>query len=171
MREIIFDTETTGFSPHNENPDRIVEIGAVEVIGGELTDRTFHQYINPKRGIPTHATMIHGVDNDKVKHCPTFADIVDDFLDFVGTDSKLVAHNASFDMRFINAELLWCGKSEIPNNRVIDTWHIAKQHFSAPNTLDALCERFKIDNAHRDFHGALLDAKLLYGVYTHLKNL
>ncbi len=173
MREIIFDTETTGFNPYPQNgaePDRIVEIGAIEIFDLKPTGRTFHQYINPERHIPAEVVKIHGIDNDKVVDSPKFRDIVNDWIAFVGDESQLVAHNAKFDMRFINAELSWCGKTAIDNNRVVDSLDLAKTRFPGQsNSLDALCDRFGVNNAHREFHGALLDSELLYEVYVELR--
>ncbi len=173
MREIIFDTETTGFEPfprdESKQPDRIVEIGAIEVENLKPTGRIFHEYINPKRSIPVEVVKIHGIDDEKVKNCPTFEQIADKWLEFIGDDSKLVAHNASFDMKFINAELLWSGNRVISDNRVIDTLPMARSQFPGQRaTLDALCNRFGIDNSGRDFHGALLDSELLLEVYIEL---
>ncbi len=173
MREIVFDTETTGFDPYcktdNKKKDRIVEIGAIEIINFKATGNVFHKYINPEREIPEQVVKIHGIDDEKVKNCPKFIDIAQQFLDFIGTDSKLVAHNAKFDMKFINAELSWANKKEIPNERVIDTLTIARDKFpKMRNSLDALCTRYKIDNSSRTFHGALLDSELLLEVYIEL---
>ncbi len=173
MREIIFDTETTGLYPyakHGMEPDRIVEMGAIEIIDLKPTGQVFHEYINPERDIPADAVKIHGIDNAKVSNSPKFRDIVEDWIAFIGDDSNLVAHNAKFDMDFINAELLWCGKKAIDNNRIIDSLDLAKSRFPGQkNTLDALCSRFGVNNAHRDFHGALLDSELLYEVYVELR--
>ena len=173
MREIIFDTETTGLHPYPKDgniADRIVEIGAIEIVNLKPTGRIFHKYINPERDIPADAFKIHGIDNKKIADSPVFAEIVDDWIAFIGDDSKLVAHNANFDIRFINAEISRCGKSAVDNNRVIDTLDMAKTKFPGQsNTLDALCDRFNINNAHRKYHGALLDSELLYEVYLELR--
>ncbi|MCF8473494.1 MAG: DNA polymerase III subunit epsilon [Emcibacter sp.] len=166
MREIIFDTETTGFDPFNG--DRLVEIGCIEVENYLPTGRNFHQYINPERDMPEGAFRIHGLSADYLKDFPTFSEIYTDFIDFIG-DANLVAHNAIFDMKFINWELSQVGHKEIPNNRAVDTLDIARRKFpGSPNTLDALCKRFTIDNSNRVKHGALLDAELLAEVYLEL---
>ncbi|MDG1153315.1 MAG: DNA polymerase III subunit epsilon [Alphaproteobacteria bacterium] len=173
MREIIFDTETTGFNPYSnqgDKNDRIVEIGAIEVIDLKPTGKIFHHYINPERSIPDEVVKIHGIDDEKVKDCPTFDKIAQKWLDFVGDDAKLVAHNAKFDMKFINAELIWAGKSGIQNERVVDTLPMARQTFPGQQaTLDALCKKFSIDNSARTYHGALLDSELLLDVYIELR--
>jgi len=167
MREIVFDTETTGFDP--AEGDRIVEIGCVELENLVPTGRTYHVYINPERDVPQAAFEVHGLSTDFLKDHPVFAEIVGDFLDFVA-DATLVAHNAEFDMRFINAELATLGFPAIGNDRVIDTLAIARQKFpGSPATLDALCKRFGVDNAARTKHGALLDSELLAEVYLELK--
>jgi DNA polymerase-3 subunit epsilon len=167
MREIVFDTETTGFDP--AEGDRVVEIGCVELENLVPTGRTYHVYINPERDVPQAAFEVHGLGTDFLKDHPVFAEIVGDFLDFVG-DATLVAHNAEFDMRFINAELATLGFPAIGNDRVIDTLAIARQKFpGSPATLDALCKRFGVDNAARTKHGALLDSELLAEVYLELK--
>ena len=163
-REIILDTETTGFSP--SNGDRIVEIGAVELMDGEPTGRVFHQHINPERHIPDAVIAIHGIDNAMVADKPTFAEIASDLCEFIGNDSKLIAHNAKFDMKFINAELVSAKFPELDMGRVIDTLSIARNKFEGTScSLDALCERFGVDNSHRTTHGALLDSELLVDVY------
>ena len=166
MIEIVFDTETTGFDPHNG--DRIVEIGCVEVENFLPTGRIYHQYINPERSMPPSAEAVHGLSAAYLKDFPTFAEIVGDFMDFVG-DHKLVAHNADFDMRFVNYEIQKLGFKPYPRNRAIDTLALARKKFpGSPNTLDALCKRFNVDNAGRVKHGALLDAELLAEVYLEL---
>lgn len=166
MREIVWDTETTGFDP--ETGDRIVEIGAVELIGHVATGKTFHQYINPERNMPQEAFEVHGLGDDFLRDKPKFAQIGRDFLEFIG-DAKLVAHNASFDMKFLNAELKWMGLPQIPDYRAIDTLIIARKRFpGSPASLDALCRRFGIDNASRTLHGALLDSEILAEVYLEL---
>ena len=163
-REIILDTETTGFSP--SKGDRIVEIGAVELVNGEPTGRVFHQHINPECHIPDAVVAIHGIDNTMVADKPTFAEIANDLCEFIGDDSQLVAHNAKFDMKFINAELASADFPEFDMGRVIDTLSIARKKFDGEScTLDALCERFEVDNSHRTTHGALLDSELLVDVY------
>ena len=167
-REIIFDTETTGLDPFKG--DRIVEIGCVEVENLVPTGRTFHMYLNPEREIPAEATAVHGITNEMVKDKPLFIDVASDFMEFVGEDGILVAHNAGFDMKFINWELGQCGYRPIENTRVVDTLVIARRQApGAPASLDALCKRFNIDNSNRKFHGALLDAQLLAEVYLELR--
>ncbi|WP_208347153.1 DNA polymerase III subunit epsilon [Pseudaestuariivita rosea] len=166
MREIVLDTETTGFEP--DQGDRIVEIGAVELFNHMPTTRTYHQYINPERSMPQSAFEVHGLGDEFLKDKPVFADIVDDFLEFIG-DAKLVIHNASFDMKFINAELGWVKKPPLPMNQAIDTLAIARGKFpGSPASLDALCRRFNIDNSARTLHGALLDSEILAEVYLEL---
>jgi len=167
VREIVFDTETTGFNPFSG--DRLVEIGCVEVENYLPTGRTFHQYINPERDMPEGAFRIHGLSADYLKDFPVFSEIYPDFIDFVG-EAKLIAHNAEFDMKFINWELSQVGHPEIPYSRAIDTLEIARRKFpGASNTLDALCKRFSVNNTNRVKHGALLDAELLAEVYLELK--
>lgn len=165
MREIIFDTESTGLSPREGH--RLVELGALEVVGRMPTGRSFHKYINPLRDIPADATRIHGITNDKVKDAPTFAQVAQEFLDFIG-DDPLVAHNANFDMTFLNYELEANG-FKLCTNPVVDTLQIAREKFpGAQASLDALCRRFNVDLSGRSFHGALLDARLLADVYVEL---
>ena len=160
VREIVFDTETTGFYP--EKGDKLVEIGAVELINHMPTGRTYHQYINPERDVPEEVVKVHGLTEEFLKDYPIFADIAQEFIDFVGEDGILVAHNATFDMNFINYELSLINKNTYKNDRVIDTLEIARNMFpGARNNLDALCKRFSIDNSKRTKHGALLDAELL----------
>ena len=167
LREIVFDTETTGLSP--ENGDKLVEIGAVELINHIPTGKTYHQYINPERNVPEEVVAVHGLTEDFLKNYPVFADIAQDFVDFVGDDGLLVAHNASFDIKFINYELRKKKKKEYSWDKVVDTLEIARQKFpGSKNNLDALCKRFNIDNSHRTKHGALLDAELLADVYLEL---
>lgn len=167
MREIIFDTETTGLDPLSG--DRLVEIGCVEVENYLPTGRTYHQYINPERDMPEGAFRIHGLSAEFLGTKPVFAEIYGDFLDFVG-EARLVAHNAEFDMKFINHELARVGNAVYPMSRAIDTLDLARQKFpGANNTLDALCKRFDVDNTARIKHGALLDAELLAEVYLELK--
>lgn len=166
MREIVLDTETTGLDP--ETGDRLVEIGAVELFNHMPTGRTYHQYINPMRAMSADAFAVHGLGDDFLRDKPVFAAIVDAFLDFVG-DASLVIHNASFDMKFINAELGWAGRPAIPFDRAVDTLAIARQKFpGSPASLDALCRRFGIDNSARTLHGALLDSEILAEVYLEL---
>lgn len=166
MREIVLDTETTGFEP--ETGDRIVEIGGVELDNHLPTGRTYHQYINPERSMPKSAFEVHGLGDEFLRDKPVFKAIARDFLDFVG-DAKLVIHNASFDMKFLTHELRWAGHPPIPMEQAIDTLAIARRKFpGAPATLDALCRRFGIDNSVREKHGALLDSELLAEVYLEL---
>ncbi|MFT7594466.1 MAG: DNA polymerase-3 subunit epsilon [Paracoccaceae bacterium] len=166
MREIVLDTETTGFDP--QSGDRIVEIGAVELFNHVATGRTYHQYINPKRDMPEDAFKVHGLSIDFLRDKPVFADIGQAFLDFAG-DSKLVIHNAAFDMKFLNAELGWINLPLLPWEQAIDTLVIARKRFpGSPASLDALCRRFGIDNASRTLHGALLDSEILAEVYLEL---
>ena len=166
MREIVLDTETTGFDP--ETGDRIVEIGAVELKGHMPTGATYHQYINPERSVPEEAFQVHGLSDEFLKDKPVFKFIAQDFLDFIG-DAKLVIHNAAFDMKFLNAELKWQGMPALPYERAIDTLEIARKKFpGSPASLDALCRRFGIDNSARTLHGALLDSEILAEVYLEL---
>ncbi|MFV0408467.1 MAG: DNA polymerase III subunit epsilon [Paracoccus sp. (in: a-proteobacteria)] len=167
MREIVLDTETTGFDP--EQGDRIVEIGAVELINHLPTDRNFHKYINPERAMPAEAFAVHGLSDDFLRDKPLFAEIAQEFIDFIGEDAKLVIHNASFDMKFLNAELHKIGCSKLPWSRALDTLALAREKFpGAQNSLDALCRRFGIDNSARTLHGALLDSEILADVYLEL---
>ena len=165
MREIVLDTETTGFDPFSG--DRIVEIGAIELQGHVATGKTFHQYINPERGMPDEAFQVHGLGDDFLRDKPKFAAIGQSFLDFI-QDSKLVIHNASFDMKFLNAELKWMNLPQIPMDQALDTLLIARKKFpGSPASLDALCRRFGI-TTERDLHGALLDSEILAEVYLEL---
>nr|WP_262692411.1 DNA polymerase III subunit epsilon [Kordiimonas aestuarii] len=167
VRELIFDTETTGFDPLTG--DRLIEIGLVEMVDKSLTGRHYHQYVNPERDVPDSAVKIHGLTTDFLKDKPVFADIADEFLEFVGGDSVLVAHNAEFDMRFINWELENAVKPIIHVKRFVDTLAIARNKFpGAANSLDALCKRFGVSNSHRTLHGALLDSEILADVYIEL---
>ncbi len=166
MREIVLDTETTGFEP--ESGDRIVEIGALELWNHMPTGKTYHQYINPERPMPQSAFEVHGLGDEFLADKPVFADIARDFLDFI-KDAPLIIHNASFDMKFINAELGWIGIEPLPMSRAIDTLAIARRKFpGSPASLDALCRRFGIDNSARTLHGALLDSQILAEVYLEL---
>jgi DNA polymerase III subunit epsilon len=167
MREIIFDTETTGLVAHYGH--RIVEIGCVEMIDKKITGRIYHQYINPERDMPEQATRIHGLTNEFLIKHPPFKDIVSGFLEFI-SDNTLVAHNAPFDMRFVNHHLEELKLSTIPMSRVIDTIQIVRSMFPGTKmNLDSLCRKFNIDNASRKYHGALLDAELLAQVYINLQ--
>lgn len=166
MREIVLDTETTGFEPQEGH--RIVEIGAVELWNHLATGKTYHQYINPERGMPGDAFAVHGLGDEFLKEKPIFSKIVDDFLEFIDDDT-LVIHNAKFDVKFLNAELDWCRRPKIISERAIDTLQIARRKFpGSPASLDALCRRFAIDNASRTLHGALLDSEILAEVYLEL---
>ncbi len=166
MREIIFDTETTGF--HANADDRITEIGLVEVVNYLPTGNTWQSYCNPQRDIPAEVVKITGHETPFYADKPKFAEIMDDFLEFVG-DGRLVAHNASFDRGFINAELKRAGKPPLPNEQFFDTLVLARNLFpGASNSLDALCRRMQISLDDRAFHGALLDAQLLAQVYLEL---
>lgn len=166
MREIVMDTETTGFDPHSG--DRLVEIGCVELSNYIPTGRVWHQYINPERDMPDGAFQVHGLSTEFLSDKPVFAEVIEDFLNFVD-GGKMIFHNASFDMNFINAELSWAGKSKIPPEQVFDTLAMARRkHPAGPNSLDALCKRYGVDNSSRTKHGALLDAELLAEVYLHL---
>ncbi|NPD17359.1 DNA polymerase III subunit epsilon [Xinfangfangia sp. D13-10-4-6] len=166
MREIVLDTETTGFDP--EQGDRIVEIGAVELFNHLPTGRTYHQYINPERDMPQGAFEVHGLSSEFLSDKPVFAAIGRDFAEFVG-DAKLVIHNAAFDMKFLNFELKRMGLPMLPWAQAIDTLAIARQRFpGSPASLDALCRRFGVDNSRREKHGALLDSEILAEVYLEL---
>jgi DNA polymerase III subunit epsilon len=166
MREIIFDTETTGL---DKVADRVIEIGAVELINRFPSGRTFHVYINPQgRDIHPDAERVHGISAADLKDKPPFPDIADEFTEFI-EGAKLIAHNATFDTEFINAEFGRLGLPPVTNDRVIDTLQLARRkHPMGPNSLDALCKRYGIDNSHRTLHGALLDAELLAEVYLEL---
>jgi DNA polymerase-3 subunit epsilon len=167
MREIVFDTETTGLDP--KTGDRMVEIGCVEMIGRVETGNTFHAYYNPERDMPIEAENVHGLSAAFLSTKPLFSEGVDDLLEFLG-DAPLVAHNAGFDFGFLNAELERLGREPISLDRMIDTVAIArKKHPGAKNSLDALCTRYGVDRSHRVKHGALLDAELLAQVYVELK--
>lgn len=166
MREIILDTETTGF--HAKGADRIIEIACLEVVHKMPTQKTFQTYINPQRDVPLAATKVHNIKTEFLFDKPLFQDIADDFLNFVG-DSKIVIHNAPFDMGFLNAELARHNKPTLPFEQAVDTLVMARSKFpGANNTLDGLCKRFKIDLSNRTFHGALIDCELLAEVYVEL---
>lgn len=166
MREIVLDTETTGLSP--DNGDRIVEIGCVELINHVPTSNTYQVYLNPEKDMDPGAEKVHGLTNEFLLDKPKFIEIADSFLDFIG-DSNLIAHNADFDINFLNSELVRAKKEKINNDRVIDTLKIARSKFpGARNSLDALCKRFFVDNSNRSLHGALLDSELLAEVYLEL---
>jgi DNA polymerase-3 subunit epsilon len=166
MREIVFDTETTGLDPYQGH--RLVEIGCIELVNRFPTGRTFHRYLNPERDMPQEAFVIHGLSIDFLRPQPLFASIAGEFLAFVG-DAALIAHNATFDLNFVNAELDRIKQAVIPRDRLIDTLLLARRKFpGASNRLDDLCARFGIDNSRRTKHGALLDAELLAEVYIEL---
>ncbi len=166
MREIVFDTETTGLS--FAGGDRLVEIGCVELVNRVETGRTFHAYLNPQRDMPEEAERVHGLSAKFLSDKPLFAHVVEDMLAFLG-DAPLIAHNAGFDFSFLNGELASHGRAEICTTRMVDTLMIARtRHPGAKHTLDALCVRYGIDRSHRVLHGALLDAQLLAQVYVEL---
>jgi DNA polymerase III subunit epsilon len=166
MREIVLDTETTGLDPADGH--RVVEIGAVEIVHQALTGRVFHALINPERDVPQDAARVHGHTASVLKDKPVFAGVVDEFLAFIGA-SRLVIHNADFDVRFVNAELARLGREPIGMDRVVDTLALARRkHPGQPNSLDALCDRYRIDRTRRVRHGALLDAEILVDIYCEL---
>jgi DNA polymerase-3 subunit epsilon len=166
MREIVLDTETTGVDPGQGH--RIVEIGCIEIIHQIPTGTVFHKLINPERDMPEEAFRVHGHSSEALALHPIFADVAPDFLAFIGED-PLVIHNAEFDIKFINAEFAWLGIPPIAPSRIVDTLGIARRrHPGAPNSLDALCDRYRIDRTKRIKHGALLDAEILVGVYGEL---
>lgn len=166
MREIVLDTETTGFEPSEGH--RLVEIGAVELFNHMPTGQTFHVYLNPERAMPKEAFDVHGLGDDFLRDKPLFKHEAQNFLDFI-KDSKLIIHNAAFDMKFLNWELKAHGFPTIPSSQALDTLHIARSKFpGSPASLDALCRRFGIDNSRREKHGALLDSEILAEVYLEL---
>ncbi|MGL4308924.1 MAG: DNA polymerase III subunit epsilon [Paracoccaceae bacterium] len=166
MREIVLDTETTGFEPSEGH--RIVEIGCVELYNHMPTGRFYHQYINPERPMPAEAFAVHGLGDDFLRDKPVFAQVGQAFMAFLA-DAQMVIHNAAFDMKFLNFELSRMGLPELPMSRAIDTVGMARRKFpGAPASLDALCRRFNVDNSARDKHGALLDSELLAEVYLEL---
>jgi DNA polymerase III subunit epsilon len=166
MREIVFDTETTGLDPLGG--DRLIEIGCVELYNRIPTGRTFHAYCNPGRPVSRDAIAVHGLDDDFLRDKPVFETICAGFLDFIG-DCPLVAHNAAFDRGFINMEVGRAGHAELPEERFVDTLLLARRrHPGGANSLDALCARYSIDNSRRTKHGALLDAEILAEVYVEL---
>ena len=166
MREIVLDTETTGFDPTTGH--RIVEIGCVELFNHVPTGENYHVYLNPERDMPEEAYKVHGLSEEFLSDKPLFAAEAAKFIDFIG-DAKLVIHNADFDMKFLNWELQMLGYPTMPRDRAIDTVAMARKRFpGSPASLDALCRRFGIDNSKRDKHGALLDAELLAHVYLEL---
>jgi DNA polymerase-3 subunit epsilon len=166
MREIVFDTETTGLDP--KTGDRIVEIGAIELYNHIPTGRSFHRYLNPERPVPSAAVLIHGLEDAFLRDKPLFSAIADELMEFFG-DANLIAHNASFDVAFLNAEFARLGKGTLGDDRIIDTLMLARRkHPGSPASLDALMARYAIDASRRTLHGALLDAELLADVYIEL---
>jgi DNA polymerase III subunit epsilon len=166
MREIVLDTETTGLDPFQGH--RVVEIGCVELVNRFPTGKTFHCYLNPERDMPRDAEAVHGLTLDFLRGKPLFADVVEDFLAFVG-NAPLVIHNAAFDLAFLNAELERLARPAIGRDRLLDTLLLARRrHPAGPNRLDDLCARYSIDNSRRTKHGALLDAEILAEVYLEL---
>ncbi|MBP2229820.1 DNA polymerase-3 subunit epsilon [Azospirillum agricola] len=166
MREIVLDTETTGFKP--EEGHRLVEIACVELVNHVSTGERFHVYINPERDMPAEAFAVHGLGNEFLADKPVFADVAASFVEFIG-DAPLVIHNAAFDMAFLNWELKIAGYPTMPKERAIDTLAMARKKFpGSPATLDALCKRFGVDNSNRTLHGGLIDAQLLADVYLEL---
>ena len=166
MREIVLDTETTGLEP--ATGDRVVEIGAVELLNHMPTGTTYHQYINPDRAMPKEAFEVHGLGDGFLRDKPRFRAIAASFLEFIG-DATLVIHNAPFDMKFLNHELAAAGHATLPMSRAFDTVALARQKFpGSPASLDALCRRFGVDNSAREKHGALLDSEILAEVYLEL---
>jgi len=166
LREIVLDTETTGLDPNTG--DRLVEIGCVELINLIPSGQTFHAYIDPERDMPEEAFRVHGLSAEFLKGKPKFADVVDQFLGFIGND-KLVIHNAEFDIKFLNAELTRTQHELLKMERVVNTLALARRkHPGASNSLDALCARYRIDNSRRTKHGALLDSEILAEVYPEL---
>ncbi len=166
MREIVFDTETTGLS--FPGGDRLVEIGCVELVNRVMTGRSFHAYVNPQRPMPIEAFNVHGLSDMFLSDKPCFHDVVEDLLEFIG-ESPMIAHNAGFDFAFLNGELGQCGRPLVDHGRMVDTLALARvRHPGAKHTLDALCVRYGIDLSQRTLHGALLDAQLLAQVYVEL---
>ncbi len=168
MRQIFFDTETTGLNP--ESGDRVVDIGLVEMVNRQLTGRHLHFYLNPERDMPEEAFRVHGLSSEFLADKPKFAQIVDEFLAFI-EGAELVAHNAAFDVGFINAELKRCGRAPLHEcvDNVLDTLLMARDMFPGKaNSLDALCRRLEVDNSNRGLHGAVKDAELLAEVYIRL---
>src|SRR5487761_2210563 len=162
MRQIVLDTETTGLDPRQGH--RIIEVAAIELNGRKVSDRTFHRYLNPERDIDEGAAAVHGLTLDRLQNEPKFAEIAPALLEFIG-DAELIIHNAPFDIGFLNAELSLAGLPTL-TNQVIDTLKVAKElHPGKKNNLNALCDRYFIDNSHRTLHGALLDTELLAEVY------
>jgi DNA polymerase III subunit epsilon len=166
MREIVLDTETTGLDPNQGH--RIIEIGCIELVNYMPSGKEFHRFINPQRDVPEDAQRVHGITNSFLADKPTFPEVADPFLEFIA-DAKLIIHNASFDIGFLNAELMQLARDPIPFDRVVDTLALARRkHPAGPNSLDALCKRYRIDLSERTKHGALLDSELLARVYMEL---
>jgi DNA polymerase-3 subunit epsilon len=166
MREIVLDTETTGLDPYQGH--RLIEIGCVELVNRIPSGQTFHRYLNPERDVPAEAFAVHGLSVEFLKDKPLFGEIVDDLVAFIA-DAPLVAHNAMFDLGFLNAELDRAGKTLVARARLVDTLLLARRkHPGGPNSLDHLCGRYGIDNSRRTKHGALLDAEILAEVYVEL---
>jgi DNA polymerase III subunit epsilon len=166
MREIVLDTETTGLDPYQGH--RLIEIGCVELVNRIPSGQTFHRYLNPERDVPAEAFAVHGLSVEFLKDKPLFGEIVDDLVAFIA-DAPLVAHNAMFDLGFLNAELDRVGKMLVARERLVDTLLLARRkHPGGPNSLDHLCGRYGIDNSRRTKHGALLDAEILAEVYVEL---
>ncbi len=165
MRQVVLDTETTGLEVEQQH--RVIEIGCVELVNRRLTGRTFHQYLNPERDIDEGAQQVHGLTRETLSKQPTFAQVHPEFVEFVH-DAELIIHNAPFDVAFLNAELARIESAQRLGDlcRVLDTLALARQmHPGQRNSLDALCKRYSVDNSHRDYHGALLDARILAEVY------
>ena len=166
MREIVLDTETTGLDALGG--DRLIEVGCIELVNRFPSGQVFHRYINPERGVPVEAFAIHGLSEAFLQDKPLFAEVCDDLIAFIG-DAQLVAHNAMFDLDFLNAELERCGRTPLARERLVDTLLLARRrHPAGPNRLDDLCTRYGIDNSRRTKHGALLDAEILAEVYLEL---
>ncbi len=166
LREIVLDTETTGLDPRRG--DRLIEIGCIEIVNRIPSGREYHCFINPERDVPAEAQAVHGLSTEFLKDKPLFKSVAKQFLDFIAEDT-LVIHNASFDIGFLNAELVRLGLGPIGMHRVVDTLQLARRrHPAGPNTLDALCKRYGIDNSKRIKHGALVDSELLATVYVEL---
>src|SRR5450432_577759 len=165
MRQVVLDTETTGLEVEQQH--RVIEIGCVELFNRRLTGRTFHQYLNPERDIDEGAVQVHGLTREQLATEPTFSHVHLEFLEFI-RDAELIIHNAPFDVAFLNAELARTAAAHRVSDlcRVLDTLALARQmHPGQRNSLDALCKRYSVDNSHRDYHGALLDARILAEVY------
>jgi DNA polymerase-3 subunit epsilon len=166
LREIVFDTETTGLDPYQGH--RLIEIGCIELFNRTPTGQVFHRYLNPERDIPAEAYAVHGISAEFLRDKPGFAAVADELLSFIG-DAPLVAHNAMFDLGFLNAEFERCAKPTLGRERLVDTLLLARRkHPAGPNRLDDLCSRYGIDNSRRSKHGALLDAEILAEVYLEL---